>query len=182
MKEVRRVAELIASVDHGDPWHGSSTRGVLEGVTARDAAERPIPNAHTIWEIVLHMTAWTREVRRRAIGGAPGMPEEGDWPEAPGTSGPAGSDGAAQRQGPTPVPNEGAWASCIADLAAAHAALVAALEGFPGAKLDETVGLRRDLATGTGTTYGAMLYGIALHDAYHSGQIALLKKAIAQRA
>ena len=178
MKEVRRVADLIASVEHGDPWHGPSTRAVLEGITAREAAERPIPNAHTIWEIVLHLTVWAREVRRRVLGGEAALPEEGDWPDAPGSPHPVETGGASAA--PVSAPTAGVWAASLADLAVAHATLLAALDGFPGGKLDERYGVRRDLPLGTGTTYGAMLYGVALHDAYHTGQIAILKKAMKQ--
>jgi uncharacterized damage-inducible protein DinB len=176
MKEVRRVVDLIASVEHGDPWHGPSTREVLHGVTAEEAAERPIPNAHTIWEIVLHLTVWAREVRRRVLGGEAAIPGEGDWPEAPGPAHPAGAGGAPSAA--VPAPSEGAWAASLADLAAAHATLLATLDDFPAGKLDERYGTRRDQPLGAGTTYGAMLYGVALHDAYHTGQIALLKKAM----
>ena len=33
---------------NGDPWHGPSITGVLEGITAETAGQRPIPGAHTI--------------------------------------------------------------------------------------------------------------------------------------
>ena len=161
MREVRRVMELIASVERGDPWHGPSTRAVLEGTSAQEAAARPIPNAHTIWEIVLHLTAWAREVRRRILGGEPALPAEGDWPEPPKAT-------------------EGAWAESLADFAVAHAGLLAALEGFPGERMDEIVDGARNGPLGTGTSYGAMLAGVALHDSYHTGQIALIRKAIAR--
>ncbi len=170
MKEIRRVADIIASVERGDPWHGPSARSVLEGITAEEAARRPIPTAHTIWEIVLHLTVWTREVRKRVLGGAPSLPEEGDWPEAPGA-------GASPT---TPAPTEGAWAASLADFAAAHASLIAALDSLPGGKLDEKLGTERIPALGVGITFGAMLHGVAIHDAYHTGQIALLKKAMAR--
>jgi hypothetical protein len=182
MQETRRVRDLIASVDHGDPWHGSSTRDVLKGITAQDAATRPISDAHTIWEIVLHLTAWTREVGRRVHGGEPRLPEEGDWPTAPGPTPAPAAPGTPAGTPAAPTATEGAWAEALAGLAAAHASLIAALDDFPDSRLDGIVGSSfRDLPLGTGTSYGAMLLGIALHDAYHTGQIALLKKAIAER-
>jgi hypothetical protein len=172
MEEVRRVASVISEVDHGDPWHGSSTRSILEGVTAQDAAMRPIPGAHTIWEITLHMTVWAREVRKRLLGGDATLPAEGDWPVVPPAAFlPATGVG-------VPTPADEAWTNCLIDLASAHASLVAALDDFPAARLDEPVGTSRDRVLGTGTTYGFMLYGVALHDAYHAGQIALIRKAI----
>ncbi|MGH7628258.1 MAG: DinB family protein [Gemmatimonadales bacterium] len=65
MTEADRIADELARAHGGDPWHGSSARAVLAGVSAAQAAVRPIPNAHTIWELVLHVTGWRREVARR---------------------------------------------------------------------------------------------------------------------
>jgi hypothetical protein len=59
----------------GQPWHGPSLAMLLEGVTARDAAAHPIAGAHSIWELALHLTAWTDEVARRLGGAAPSEPE-----------------------------------------------------------------------------------------------------------
>jgi uncharacterized damage-inducible protein DinB len=75
----------LHSVYDGDPWHGSSITAVLAGVDAATAARRSIPNAHTIWELVLHMTGWTREVASRVRGGPIKNPPE-DWP-VPETAG-----------------------------------------------------------------------------------------------
>lgn len=172
MDEVRRLVHLIAEVDHGNPWHGASTRSILAGVTAQQAAARPIPEAHTIWEIALHMTAWAREVRRRLGGGAAAIPAEGDWPAVPQEA----ARGPGEPGDPTRLAE--AWTRCLEDLASAHAALVETLDGISAHRLDEPVGAGRDRALGTGTTYGQMCYGVALHDAYHAGQIALLRKAM----
>ena len=156
--EIQRIVDQLDRAASGDPWYGSSTRDVLAGVTAEQAAARPIPDAHTIWELVLHITAWKRELRRRLVGGPPGLPEEGDWPA-------------------TLAPSDAAWAQAQAALAAAHSELVQALDSFPAERLYDVVGGQRDPATGTGVSYYAMLHGIVQHDVYHTGQIALLKKA-----
>ena len=50
----------LRSVYNGAPWHGSSITEVLKGVDAKTASVRSIPRGHTIWELVLHMTVWTR--------------------------------------------------------------------------------------------------------------------------
>ena len=95
----------------------------------------PIPGAHTIWEIVLHLTAWTREVDRRVLGGEPRFPEEGDWPAHPGT--PAAPTAGRRRvvpgrtRRPPRRPDRGSRAEALADLAAAQASLIAALDDFP---------------------------------------------------
>jgi hypothetical protein len=59
--DLEALREDLRKVYDGDPWHGASITEVLKGVDADVAARRSIPNAHTIWEIVLHMTAGNRD-------------------------------------------------------------------------------------------------------------------------
>lgn len=73
------LKEDLQKVHDGDPWHGSSITDVLKGVDADIAGLKSIPHGHTIWEIVLHMTAWTREATSRVRGAAPKSPPS-DWP------------------------------------------------------------------------------------------------------
>jgi hypothetical protein len=73
------LREDLRKVYYGDPWHGSSITDVLKGVDADTAGLKSVPHGHTIWEIVLHMTGWTREVTSRVRGAAPKSPPK-DWP------------------------------------------------------------------------------------------------------
>jgi uncharacterized damage-inducible protein DinB len=152
LDQTRRIAS-------GDPWYGDAILQVLDGVTHEQAAARPIPNAHTIWELVLHLTSWVREVTRRLKHGDWREPADGDWPAAPD-------------------PTAANWRATLARLQESHQALAAALETFPESRLDEPLGTERNQAMGTGQTYAQMLHGVLQHDAYHLGQIGLLKKAI----
>jgi uncharacterized damage-inducible protein DinB len=119
------------------------------------AAARVLPGRHSIWEIVLHVTAWTNEVERRLGGQLAGDPREGDWP-------------------PVDAASPEAWTRTLAALDAAHRALVEAVARQPDAKWQERVGDTRDPAAGTGVNHGVMVIGLATHYAYHAGQIALL--------
>ncbi len=158
MTEIQSIIDELRQAHDGSPWHGSSRADLLRGVTAAGAARRPAPNAHSIWELVLHMVAWTGEVARRTRGQAPGTPQEGDWPAQPVES------------------SDAHWQSAIVALDDAHADLVRAVQAFPESRLAARVGDERNPALCSGVTYGAMLHGVAQHDAYHSGQIALVKK------
>lgn len=159
MTEIDRIVDELRRAWDGDAWHGSPVREILEGVTAEEAAARPVRAAHTIWEIVLHMTAWTREVRRRVLTGVSREPEDGDWPEA-------GDIGAA------------AWAAAVAALEAANRELVDAVSALGADRIDETLGDARDRPLGSGVSYAVLLHGLAQHHAYHAGQIAILRKAL----
>ena len=136
----------------GDPWHGSPLRKILEGVTPEVAYARPVPSAHSIWEIVAHLAAWDgvvadRIAERRAIE----SPDGGDFP-------------AVTEAGP------GAWAEALRELDRQHARLVDAASKLDDSRLGEAV-------AGKGYSTAHMLRGVAQHVAYHAGQIALLRKA-----
>jgi uncharacterized damage-inducible protein DinB len=145
----------------GDAWHGPSLREVLDGVDAAAATRRPVPNAHSIWELTHHLAAWTREVVRRLRGAVAGMPAEGNWVDASDAS-------------------EDAWRRLRASLDAARDELLAALAELPADRLDDRVReLQLDGSPGGEVTLRLMLVGLAEHNAYHGGQIALLRKALA---
>ena len=65
MSEATRIADQLSRAFAGEAWHGDSLFEILEGVTAAQASARPIKNAHTIWELVLHIAAWDDAVLRR---------------------------------------------------------------------------------------------------------------------
>lgn len=159
MREVDRLAELVERVAEGDPWHGSNVVSVLEGLTAIDAARHPVDHAHSIWELVHHMTAWCDEVRAR-LGGAPAdEPAAGDWPAVTDVS-PA------------------AWAAAVAALVASHRSLAAAIRAAGDAMLETPVRDPRNPPTGTGLSQYLTLHGAVQHTVYHAGQIAVLRRAI----
>ena len=66
------IDELNAAIA-GEPWHGDSVSALLRDVRSARARARPIAAAHSIWEIVRHLTAWTQEVTRRLAGHPPGL-------------------------------------------------------------------------------------------------------------
>jgi uncharacterized damage-inducible protein DinB len=143
---------------HGPAWHGPALLEVLCDLSPREAQARPLHGAHSIAELAFHALAWVEEVTRRLDGSAPSLPARGDWP----------SDDAA-----LPV------VEAIRLLRHAGDVLDQTLASFPQAKLGEIVGsAERDAPTGTGVTYAVMLHGLAQHNAYHGGQVALLKKAL----
>jgi hypothetical protein len=160
MTEVQRIANELARAHDGDPWHGSSARVILAGVNAAQAAARPIPNAHTIWELVLHMTGWRREVARRLGGGAPALPVGGDWPQMPAP------------------PTEVAWRATLVEFNAAHRELATATARLDPERLDELISGERSREVGTGVSWYVMLHGVSQHDAYHLGQVALLRRLV----
>lgn len=127
-------------------------REVLEGVTPETAARKVLPEAHTIWEIVLHIAAWENFVGKRLAGEkVKGPTGTEDWPVVRDTS-PA------------------AWRRTIDALVEGHNQLIRAVSKMGEEKLNETV-------PGKKFPFYVLIHGAVQHDLYHAGQIALLKKA-----
>jgi len=129
-------------------WHGPNLRQSIQGVTARDAAWRPGPGRHNIWEVLHHAAYWKYAVRRRIEGGKRGSfvlkgsnfftrPEKGKG-------------------------NEAAWSADKQLLEREHRALFATVAEL--------------LPTARAARFVPQLYGIAYHDIYHAGQIRLLRR------
>ena len=137
-------------------WHGPAIRELLIGVDARAAAARPIPGAHSIWELVHHLAAWAEICEQRLQGRALGDPTpEGDWPPVPAN------------------PAAHAWTQAQARVASSYERLASAAESLSDADLARQVGER-------GYDAATMLRGAVEHGVYHGGQIALLKRALVE--
>ncbi|MBJ6108589.1 DinB family protein [Hymenobacter sp. BT523] len=161
MPEIPRLLDQLRRAFDGEPWCGPSLLTNLEGVTAAQAAHYPISNAHSIWEIVLHLASWTAIVRRRIADNKPLQPGEADdWPAAPANQ------------------TEASWQSALAGLRTAHEHLLALAEALPEADLDRTIGATFEPPQGGSYTAYQMLHGVAQHYLYHAGQIVLLRKLL----
>jgi uncharacterized damage-inducible protein DinB len=157
--EVDRIVDQLQREHNGDPWHGPPLLQILDGVTPDQAAARPVRGAHSIWELVLHITAWKNEVRRRVNGGAAGEPEEGDWPMVG-------------------EPSPERWSEALTLLEGAHQRLVADIQTLRESRLLEPTNDPRQRELGSGVSYYVLLHGVAQHDVYHAGQIGILKRAL----
>ena len=158
MSETARLADQIRRAFEGDAWHGDSIKELLTGVTAETAAAKPIKNAHSIWELALHIAAWDDAVLRRIGGAAVELTRQQDFPPVKDTS-PA------------------AWRRALSYLDQTHSQLIKAVAAFPDSRLN-------DQAPGKTEDYYDFYYmfsGIVQHELYHAGQIALLKKALHPR-
>ena len=153
MSETARLADQIRRAFEGEAWHGDSLLELLKGVNAATAAAKPIKNAHSIWELILHIAAWDDIVRQRTGGKAVMPTDEQNFPPVKDTS-------------------EAAWQKTLEDARRAHNELVKAVAAFPDSRLQEQVPGK----TQNYYNFFYMFSGIVQHELYHAGQIALLKK------
>jgi hypothetical protein len=158
--DIRKLLAETIAPRRGQAWHGGPTpTGTLRGVSAAEARWRPRAGRHTIWELTLHIAYWDYAVRRRLLGGAMGeFPRHpANWPAMPSPAG------------------EREWAADRALLAREHRLLAEAIRRFPATRRGRRAQGRKRW------TYGDLIAGIAMHDAYHAGQLQLMKRLWAAR-
>lgn len=149
MSEIERIARLLEQTFEGKPYYGPSVLGALEHVAAGIAAKKPIWSAHSIWDIVAHLTAELVYARKVMEGTAePWIEGETTWSTITDTS-------------------DAAWMQALKDLKKANRALVRAVK-----KLDDTMLEKKPIRV-RGPFY-TMLHGTIQHNVYHAGQISLL--------
>ena len=152
--ESPRIADQLRRAFGGDAWHGSPLSDLLTGITAEQARSRPLPSAHTIAALVLHIDVYVNA----AFEAAQGIPmpkiygTERDWPAVRDHS-------------------EAAWIAAKDRLFQNAEKLASAIEKFDDAKLQAIV-------PGRPYDFYFLFHGIVQHSLYHGGQIAMLKKAL----
>jgi hypothetical protein len=155
--DIRFLIQLIDEAYGKRAWQGTNLRGSLKGLTAQEAAWRPGPGRHNIWEIVIHAAYWKYIVRRRLLGEKKGsFPLPGsNWIKRP------------------MVMKEKAWQEDVRLLDEIHRSLREAIVHLKPSDLH-----RKSSSRTFSTT--SVISGIACHDVYHTGQIQLLKRLMKQ--
>jgi hypothetical protein len=148
---VSLLLEIIDSGYNRKAWHGPNLRQSVRAVNAKDAAWRPGPGRHNIWEIAIHAAYWKYVVRRRLRGQPRGSfaCEGSNWFVRPSSS--------AQN-------NKKAWREDKRLLEEEHQKLRKAVAELAGA--------------GSPTVPLSQISGVAFHDVYHAGQIRLLRRLL----
>jgi DinB superfamily len=154
--ECNHIADQLFSTLNGEAWYGDSMQRILDGVTCEQALSHPIPSAHSIWELVLHVDAWCKF----AYGAVQGI------------SMPAWPDMSQAQDFPSVIDrDQEAWQQALQSLFANHLILVEAIKGFGDSRLEATV-------PGRPYRFYRLFQSMTQHAVYHAGQIALLKKAL----
>ncbi len=155
MTEVERIADQYDRAMNGDAWHGDPVWKILEGISAEQAARRAEASTHTIWELVSHMTFWETEVCRRINGLAPRSTEEFNFPAMPGAA-------------------EENWNRVLSEFRTSNASFRQCLSKLDAGRLDQ-------IPPGRNKSIYVDLHGVIQHHIYHAGQIAVLRRFLAQK-
>lgn len=135
-------------------WHGTNLLGSIRGLRPDEAAWRPQPGRHNIWELILHAAYWKYAVYRRFAGNqAVSFALKGSnfFPR------------------PTTDMSETALKADLSLLKKQHRQLIEAVSVFDWPRLGSELSGRR-------FTFRDLAVGAAAHDLYHAGQIQLIKR------
>ncbi len=152
-RDLARLDEQLKAAFEGPAWHGPAVLEVLAGLTAAQAAACPIPGAHSIWELTLHLGGTYRLVQRRLDGDTRNLAAAEDWP-------------------PLPAPTEHEWQATIEALRGLNVSVRRRIREKSMLDLDAP------LVAEPAHSAFTQLFGITQHDLYHAGQMALLKRAL----
>ena len=144
------IADQLRRAFEGEAWHGPALLDLLQDVDAATAAAKPLPGVHSIWELVLHVAVWDAAACRRLAGEKFQPTGTANFPIVP-------------------KPTEAAWRKAVTQAKRTHDVLVKTVAALPDSRLRERV-------PGKKYDFYHMLHGVAQHELYHAGQIAILKK------
>ncbi len=132
-----------------EAWQPSLAMAI-EGLTAAQAARRPGPERHSIWQIVRHVTRWKRAVFDDWNGRKPNYEEveRGDWQDVSG--------------------DEAAWQADVRALRDISERFISWLQAKGDADLVRPL-------EGDDLALGLRLLRMATHDTYHAGQIRYIR-------
>ena len=149
--EINRIVKLFEALQHGDCWIGNNFKETLHGVDAAMAADTISTGNNSIWQLTSHIVYWRTRVVNR-LTGSDNPPPFKDF-LLPG------------------VLNEANWKQTLHDFEAAYHSLRTAILHLKDEQLDKP-------SPAAGQTFYELIMGCLQHDAYHLGQMMLLKKTI----
>ena len=158
-ESAQSYARTLHNCFFGEAWHGPALLEALDGIDAAAANARPLPNAHSIWELVNHIQVWNRIMLA--------------WLQHHSADVELGSD---KDFPPVRDASEAAWRRTRDELVATFNELEKKVASLAEDDLKKIVPGRK-------YDYHTLCAGLPHHFTYHGGQIAILKKsALASRS
>jgi uncharacterized damage-inducible protein DinB len=149
--EINRIVKLFEDLQHGDCWIGTNFKETLHGVDAALAAKAITGGGNSIWQLASHIIYWRTTVVNRLTGSSNPPPFKDFL-----------------------LPDElnaANWKQTQHDFEAAYHLLRTALHNVKDENLDK-------LSVNPEQTIYQLILGCLQHDAYHLGQMMLLKKSL----
>jgi DinB superfamily len=147
--EINRIVKLFTDLQHGNCWIGTNFKETLHGVDAAMAADTILVNSNNIWQLTTHIIYWRTTVVNR-LTGSNNPPPFKDFLMPAEFS-------------------EANWRQTLLDFEAVYHVLRSAIHKINEEQLDKP-------SPKEGQTFYELIMGCLQHDAYHLGQMMLLKK------
>jgi hypothetical protein len=151
MAEINRIAKLFADLQHGDCWIGANFKETLHEVDSTLAIISLTNHSNNIWQLVSHLTYWRTCVINR-LNVCMDLPPFNDLSL------------------PEELTEEN-WKQTIKDFENTYHQLRSTILHFKAASLDLP-------SPKPEQTYYQLIMGCLQHDAYHLGQMVLIKKSL----
>jgi uncharacterized damage-inducible protein DinB len=143
--------------------HGAHTDSVacFRGLSPETAGRRPAGFPYTVWQQLGHLNYWMEYEFARASGRQIEYPEHASlsWPEA---------------EGPR---DAAAWEAALGRFER-NLAEMARLASSPDEVLERPVAMLHESQAGKDTSLLGVLWQTVVHNSYHLGQVALLRRAL----
>lgn len=152
--ETKRIAKLFSNQYNGIPWTEIRLTDILDGIDADKAAQKPVANANTIWQLVQHILGWRENVLIK-MQGKDFQSQDDNYLSMPADTG------------------TNAWNNLLKQLEENEIQWEFFLENMNDEKLNEPY----LPANGKFSNY-EVIHGLLHHEAYHFGQILMLKKLL----
>ena len=148
------IAKQMQLAFDDEPWYGPSLNFLLDDIPKRRIHERPIPGGHSIAELMAHMAHWKEVVLRRLDGDPVTDANASDWPALD--------------------PKVATYTVLRKRVDVAYVRLIERVAEFSDPDLEVQV-------AGNRLTRLELLHGVLQHDVYHTGQLALVLRALQAR-
>jgi len=150
--ESERISKMFADLYAGNPWIEVTITDTLKNVTAETAFKKPAPGFNSIWEIINHLIGWRTTILKRLQGETIPSPPNNYFEPI--------KDKTAE-----------AWGETLTRLNQTQSDWDKLLSNLSEEKYDE-------FYPNYGYSVCEFVNGMLQHDAYHLGQIVLIKKLL----
>jgi len=148
-----RIADAYRAVTLKGAWYGPTVAELIEKTSPEMATQRPIPDSHSVSELLQHLLLWNERIRNTSEGHPmPRWEAEKEWAERP-------------------IP----WSELVTRWNQSRDLLEERIRSFPAEDLQKQT-------PGRTYPYEKMLDGIVQHAIYHSGQISMILSLLRSRA
>lgn len=151
MTQIQRLQKLFEDHYDGNPWLDVTILESIQDISAKEAATK-IKDLNSIWQILQHMLEWRITNMKRVKGEITASPGNNFIYEISDQS-------------------ESAWKKLQSDFAISQKEWLLFIKDFDVRKFDLVYEANQH-------TYYEHIQGILQHDAYHLGQIVLIKKIL----